>query len=85
MSGLKEDHSDYYFLSSKVRLRFKKQDSNPNPRKKYNLTTIQNSEKLQEFKLTQKNRFELLTLQEEDGVEDIRQSIKKVYNDTSQE
>ena len=85
MSGLKEDHSDYYLLSSKVRLRFKKQDTKPNPRKKYNLTTLQNSEKLQEFKLTLKNRFELLTLQEEDGVEDIWQGIKKVYNDTSQE
>ena len=78
-------NSDHYLLTSKVRLRFKKQDTICNPRKKYNITTLQNSEKLLEFKLDLQNRFEVLAPSDEDGVEEVWQGIKKVYTDTSQE
>ena len=46
---------DHYLLTSKVQLRFKKQDIKCNPRKKYYITTLKNSEKLLEFKLYLKN------------------------------
>ena len=61
-------NSDHYLLTSKVRLRFKKQDTICNPRKKYNITTLQNSEKLLEFKLDLQNRFEVLAPSDEDRV-----------------
>ena len=75
--------SDHYLLTSKVQLKLKKLDKVSNPRKKYNITSLQNIERLQDFKLFLKNRFEALTPSEEDDVEDIWLNIKTVYNDTS--
>ena len=77
--------SDHFLLSSIVKLKLKKQQSAQNPRIKYNISALQDQDKLNTFKLNLHNRFEALTPTEDDTVEESWEEIKTVYNEVSKE
>ena len=63
-------NSDHFLLTSMVQLKLKNQQSDKNPRIKYNISALQDQERLAAFKLNLHNRFEALTPSEEDTVEE---------------
>ena len=78
-------NTDHFLLSSFVKLKLKQQQSIKNPRIKYNISALQDQDKLNSFKLNLHNRFEALTPTEDDTVEDSWAEIKTVFNEVSKE
>ena len=68
-----------------MKLKLKQQQSIKNPRIKYNISALQDQDKLNSFKLNLHNRFEALTPTEDDTVEDSWAEIKTVFNEVSKE
>ena len=78
-------NSDHFLLSSSVKLKLKQQQATRNPRIKYDISALQDQDRLNTFNLNLQNRFEALTPSEDDTVEDSWDEIKTVFNEVSKE
>ncbi|CAH1268867.1 Hypp4012 [Branchiostoma lanceolatum] len=80
--------SDHHLLVTSARLRLKKHPTTTNPRKRYNVGLLKDKDIQKSFKLSLSNKFEPLQelFKEEDtGIEDQWQQVKKGWLDTCEE
>ena len=82
--------SDHYLLTSTVQLKLKRQEKEATPRIKYNINALQNPDKLADFKLDLRNKYESLAQTDEDVINEVTveehwKKLKDTYNEASKE